>query len=362
MQTTISVRHDQQEERSYPIHIRPGILNDLAFLLFRRHAGRDIFIITDSRVRKLYGRPLLKNLLVAGFNAWLLDFPPGETSKNSDVIFSLQTRLLEHGVRRDSVIIALGGGVVGDVAGFAAATVLRGVKYVQVPTSLLAQVDSSVGGKVGINHPIGKNLVGAFHRPEAVYIDPMVLKTLSRTEFRNGLAELVKIAAALDGEFFRLMERSVMKLSHARPDIVERLIARAVRLKAMIIRKDERDMGLRKTLNLGHTIGHAIEAATDHRVQHGAAVAMGLAAESRIALNMGLLNQAAYARLLKLLRALRLPTAMPGSFSRSRFLAALSADKKSVGNVPQFVLLKGIGHSVVGVEVPTPFIVELLKN
>lgn len=322
----------------------------------RAWIGSSAYIITDSIVRRLHGGRFLRALLENGVDAWMIDFPAGEKSKNADLVNMLHTQLLEHGVRRDSVIVALGGGVVGDLAGYVAATVLRGIQYVQVPTTLLAQVDSSIGGKVGIDHPLGKNLIGAFHQPSAVYIDPLVLNTLPDREFRSGLAEVVKIAAGLDLPFFKFLEKNASKVVNRESKILGEMIARSVQLKAGIVRRDERDTGVRTVLNLGHTIGHAVEAASGYRLRHGEAVAIGLAAESRIARDMGLLSTNELARLLRLLHRFGLPLLPPRIKDRKKFLAVLAIDKKSIGPAPKFALLKNIGRTVIGVEVPNPCI------
>jgi 3-dehydroquinate synthase len=361
MTRTVSVNLSQALDRSYNIRIEPGILGRIPAIIRQMLRAPAVFIITDTTVARLYGRRLLKSFMESGANAVMIDFPPGEASKRAEVVFSLHTQLLHHGIRRDSLIVALGGGVVGDVAGFVAATVLRGVKCVQVPTTVLAQVDSSVGGKVGIDHPLGKNLIGAFHQPVAVFIDPAVLRTLPDAEFRSGLAEMVKIAAALDRDFFRLIERAAGKIRKTDVRLLTGLIEKAVALKAAVVQKDEFELDLRTTLNLGHTIGHAIEAASGFKAGHGAAVSMGLVAEARIAVDMGLLPKRDFVRLVTVLRKLRLPVAMPRLRATEKFLAALSADKKGVGTGTKFVLLKAIGHSVVGVDVPTPFILEIVQ-
>jgi len=342
------------------IEIGPGcFLRDrMGFLA--RWKGARVFVITDSNVRRLYGRRLHADLLLGGVDAWLIDFPAGERSKNADVVHSLHTQLLSNGVRRDSVIIALGGGVVGDVAGFVAATILRGIRYVQVPTSLLAQVDSSVGGKVGIDHPLGKNLIGAFHQPETVVIDPLLLETLPDREFTSGLAEVVKIAAALDASYFRFLERNAARIRSRNIRTLTGMIVRSVGLKASVVARDELESGLRKTLNLGHTIGHALEAASSFGMRHGEAVAMGLAAESRIARDMGLLTTADLARLLRLMERLGLRFSFPRLKEKQRFLSSLQSDKKSIDASPKFVLLKRMGCSVVGVDVPRPFVETIL--
>jgi len=356
---TIILRLNAAPSRSYPIRIEPGLFAELPRIIERGWGDREVFIITDSTVRTLYGKLLVQAISEKHMKAHLIAFPPGEKSKNAKVILSLQTRLLQNGIRRDSLIVALGGGVVGDVAGFVAATVLRGVDYLQVPTTLLAQVDSCVGGKVGIDHPLGKNLIGAFHQPVGVYIDPQILRTLPVTEFRNGLAEMVKVAAALDGKLFRDIERNSARITKENVRLLSGLIAQSVSLKAAVVAKDEFDSDVRKTLNLGHTLGHAIEAASNYTITHGAAVAIGLAAESKIAMRMGLLKERDYRRLIKVLRALKLRTTFPRIRNISKFFTALAADKKSEGGTGKFVLLKSIGHTVIGADVPTPFISEL---
>jgi 3-dehydroquinate synthase len=242
------------------------------------------------------------------------------------------------------------------------ATVLRGISFIQVPTTLLAQIDSSVGGKVGIDHPHGKNLIGAFHQPAAVFVDPAVLSTLPLTEFKNGLAEMVKIAAAADKRLFVQIERRAGAIRRNDERLLGSLVVRAIELKAAIVEKDEFDTGLRAVLNLGHTLGHAMEASSGYSISHGAAVAMGMASEARIAVKMGLLREPDFKRLIRVMRALGLPVRFPRVASRAKFLSALSSDKKAVGKGTKCTMLMGIGHAVVGVEVPTPFIMELLDG
>ncbi len=292
----------------------------------------------------------------------MLEFNRGEESKNAGTAYLLQTQLLRSGVKRDSLVIALGGGVVGDLAGYVAATVLRGIGFIQVPTTLLAQVDSSVGGKVGIDHPVGKNLIGAFHQPQAVFIDPRVLATLPDREFRNGLAEIAKIAVALDAAFFRGIEQIAPGLGKKNVRRLSWLIARAVGLKAAVVEKDEFESGLRKVLNLGHTIGHAVEASSGYTVKHGAAVAIGMTAESEMAVRLGLMPERDRDRLMKTLRALRLPTRLPHIQKPEQFLSALAADKKSRADGLQFVLPSAIGSSAINVKVPREYITELLSR
>jgi 3-dehydroquinate synthase len=352
----IIVRLPPGPQRAYSICIEQGCLEKLPRLLPAR--GERIFIVTDSRVRRLYGRGLLRRLTDVGLPAIMIDFPAGEGSKNAGVLSLVQTALLEGGLRRDSVVLALGGGVVGDLAGFAAATALRGVTLIQVPTTLLAQVDSSVGGKVGVDHPAGKNLLGAFYQPSAVYIDPSVLDTLPDREFRNGLAEVVKIALALDPRFFRWIEQHRKELRGGSP-LVRHAIEQSVRLKALVVEKDERDASVRQSLNLGHTIGHALEAASGYALRHGFAVSIGLAAEATLARRMGYLSGRDLGRIVALLRVLRLPWRFPRLRNRATFFGALGVDKKSTASGLRFTLPAGIGCCALGVDVPHALIEEL---
>jgi 3-dehydroquinate synthase len=360
MARQINVHLKASIDRSYQIAINPKVLADMASVLSRKWMGRSVFIITDSIVSGLYGQRLQNDLTDSGFEVILVDFPSGEQSKNASVIHALHTQLLTNSIRRNSLIIALGGGVVGDVAGYVAATILRGVKFIQVPTTLLSQVDSSVGGKVGIDHPLGKNLIGAFHQPSAVFIDPTVLKTLSEKEFRNGLAEVVKIAAALDISFFSFIERNARKITRTNVKLLSEIIRRSVALKAAVVEKDEHESGIRKVLNLGHTIGHALEAASNYSLKHGEAVSLGIVAESRLAVKLGLLREVDYKRVVKLLTTLKLPTRIPQIKNKTKFFRTLGTDKKSEGAQNMFVLLNGIGKSAIGVEVPMELIARAI--
>lgn len=349
-QSRIPVRLPRQEGRSYAVIVEPGCLLRFPELIASVAGSGTIFLITDSRVGRLYGRRLLGQCAHRR-SCVMIDFPAGEKSKNPAVLGMLHTAMLEAGVRRDSVVVALGGGVVGDLAGFAAATILRGVALVQVPTSLLAQVDSSVGGKVGVDHPAGKNLIGAFYQPSAVFIDPTVLRTLPEAEFRNGLAEAVKIAVALDPTFFNWLERRARTLVPGNHRAMAGLIARSVALKAEVVRRDERDAGVRQALNLGHTVGHALEAASGFTLPHGFAVSIGMAAEAEIARRLGYMGKGDVDRMLRLLRKLHLPSRFPPLRNRSRFYRALAADKKGDVSGTKFTLPAGIGVCALGVDV-----------
>jgi 3-dehydroquinate synthase len=356
MNARIDVRLPVRTDRSYQVLIRPGVLHRLPAILPDRHRGATLFLVSDANVGRLYGRRLHHLLVSAGWRAVLVDVPAGERSKSVDCYDALTGMLLRSGIRRNSVIVALGGGVVGDLAGFVSATVLRGVEYIQVPTSLLAQVDSSVGGKTGIDHAMGKNLIGAFHQPSLVVIDPQVLRTLPPAEFRNGLAEVVKIAASLDAKFFRFLERSAPALTRTNTLLLARMIRTAVGLKAAVVERDERETGLRKALNLGHTIGHAVESASGYRLRHGEAVSIGLILEGRLAVTCGVLSVNDHLRLFRLLEAFGLPTRLPRFIERKEVLAGLASDKKNLSATPVFVLPRKIGQSAIGVTLPADVI------
>jgi 3-dehydroquinate synthase len=360
MKRTVFVRLPGGKKRSYPVLIAPGTLAQLPALVAARWKDRSLFIVTDTNVNRLYGRRVVQDLVRAGFDPILIDVPAGESSKSIDVYYAVLTALLENNIRRGSVIIALGGGVVGDLAGFAAASVLRGIEFVQVPTSLLAQVDSSVGGKVGIDHHLGKNLIGAFHQPSLVVIDPDLLTTLPAREFRNGLAEVIKIAAALDRKFFAMLARRPQDLRPDNTRFMTRVITAAVGLKAAVVEKDEKESGLRKVLNLGHTLGHAIETASGFALRHGEAVAVGMLLEGRMAAMTGLLPVKDLLRLKSLLDGVGLPTRVPGKLDMHKVFSSLALDKKGIEGMPLFVLPKAIGTSVIDVPVPAALIRSVL--
>jgi 3-dehydroquinate synthase len=360
MKRDLLVKLPVGKDRTYPILITPGGLRALPGLLKDRWKGRAVFVVTDSNVGPLYGRTMMRGLLLADIDAIIIEVPAGEKSKAIGTYYAVITALLENAVRRGSIVVALGGGVVGDLAGFAAATVLRGVSFVQVPTSLLAQVDSSVGGKTGIDHHLGKNLIGAFHHPSLVLIDPTVLKTLPKREFRSGMAEVIKIAAALDRKFFALLERRARDIRPGNVDLLSTIIRTSAGLKAAVVERDERETGLRKALNLGHTLGHAIETATDFGLKHGEAVALGMVLEGRIAVTLGIFPVRDLLRIRRMLETFGLPTRLPARINMGRLLGSLVLDKKGTGIAPLFVLPKAIGKSVIDVPVPAPLIRSVL--
>ena len=326
---------------SYEIAVGDGALDGLPAFLEEHHAGRRVAAIGDAEALRRHGDRLRAAL---PGETPVLEVPAGEASKTRAEKARLEDELLSRRLGRDTVLVGFGGGVVTDLAGFVAATYLRGVPFVAVPTTLLAAVDASVGGKTGINTPHGKNLIGAIRQPAAVFADIRFLKTLPEPEFLNGIAEALKMAATRDPELFSGMEKGIGVLRDREPGALTRLITAAVRIKACVVSADERESGLREVLNFGHTIGHGLENATGYLLAHGAAVAVGMIAESRMARRAGYLPPAAEDRLHSLIDSVGLPVRAPDGVERGRVLAALRSDKKARGGKPRFVVLEDIGR------------------
>jgi 3-dehydroquinate synthase len=302
------------------------------------------FVVSDSRVSSLYGARLHRALQRAALRADRIAFPRGEAAKTRDTKQRVEDRLLALGAGRDSAILALGGGVTGDLAGFVAATWQRGVPLIHVPTTLLAMVDASIGGKTAINLPRGKNLVGAIHQPHAVYADISTLKTLPDGIFRDGIAEIVKGGAIADAGLIRWLEANVKPLLARRPGVVTDAVARSVRVKARVVRRDERESGRRAILNFGHTIGHALESVSGYALSHGSAVAIGIAVETRLAVDHAGLAEPAARRIVALLRDFGLPTTIPRKLSLARIRAATHQDKKARAGQARYALPVALGR------------------
>lgn len=333
-------------DRSYPIHVGHEILSRVPELLAERLKTRRVFLVTDRNVARHYG-DLVESLLVD--ERWTVAsyvLPPGEKTKSLRNAARLYDAMIDHSMDRRSAVIALGGGVVGDLAGFVAATYMRGIPFVQIPTTLLAQVDSSVGGKVAVNHKKGKNLIGAFHQPAVVVADVSTLRTLPKREVRSGLAEVVKYGVILDDEFFACIERDAEKLLRLDPDALEHIISRSCELKAQVVAKDEREADLRAILNYGHTVGHAIEATAGYGiVRHGEAVSLGMIAATHIALTLGMVGEDVLRRQRELLQRLKLPVAFQAP-SMDPVLKVMYHDKKVRDGRLRFVLPTRIGEVV----------------
>lgn len=338
-------------ERSYPIFIEDGIMEKIGIDLAKRKIASRYVVISDDYVAQLYGKTLMTTLKQAGIQAELLTFPRGEASKNLQLFAELSSKLAQMGVDRQSGLIAFGGGVTGDLTGFVAASYMRGIPFVQIPTTLLAQVDSSVGGKTGVDIPEGKNLVGAFYQPKAVYIDTAVLTTLPVEEFLGGIAEVIKYGVIRDFEFYCSLERNLDAILALQPDIIQEMIHTCCRIKAEVVAEDEREADLRRILNFGHTIGHAVEAASDFSLIHGHAVAIGMVAALRLAVSSGLCKRKEAGRVATLIHSFGLPTEIPEGMDRERIKSYIKTDKKSISGSVFYVLPTTIGNVVISNEI-----------
>ena len=326
---------------SYPVYVEPGAIARLDALVLQHLPGRRVAMLVDETVLPLYRSGRL------GPGEWTgetLTFPAGEQSKNRDTWARLTDALLERGFGRDSGIIALGGGVTGDLAGFVAATYMRGLPYVQVPTTLLAMLDASVGGKTGVDTTKGKNLVGSFHPPVAVIADPLTLGTLPERDYRAGLAEAVKHGLIADRDYFEWMETHASELIQRHPDTLTRLIRRSVEIKAAVVSDDEREAGRRSILNAGHTIAHALEQVSNYQLPHGEAVALGLVLECELAEQLGLAESGLHHRVSQLLIRLGLPDRVPPGIDRAALIGSMMGDKKNRGGQIHFVLPATLGR------------------
>ncbi|MGB9762070.1 MAG: 3-dehydroquinate synthase [Caldimicrobium thiodismutans] len=305
-----------------------------------------IAIITDSKVENLYGESLLEDLKKAGISAKLFTFPEGEASKNMDVIVRLARAMLQAGFDRKDLILALGGGVVGDIAGFLASIYMRGIPFIQVPTTLLAQVDSSIGGKTGVDLPEGKNLLGTFYQPKRVYIDLSVLKTLPLSEIKNGLAEVIKYGCILKSKLFHFIKKKGRDIYKLHSEDLNYLIYESCSAKGYVVSRDEKESGLRRVLNFGHTVGHALETLSNYQVPHGYCVAVGMIVEARLSEILGIAEKPVYEPLKSLLKDLEMPyrvrDILPFIPSKE-FYFTLSKDKKIWKGKLTIVLLKRIG-------------------
>ena len=341
--------------KAYSVRIGAGALGLLARDLAsgRLTSGRipsQAAVVSDATVGRLYGRAFSRDLARRVLRATLLVFPAGETHKSRDTKARLEDRLARLAFGRDGVIVALGGGVTGDLAGFLAATWHRGVPVVQAPTTVMAMLDSAIGGKVAVDLPAGKNLVGAFHPPLAVYADTRTLATLPDRELRAGVAEAVKCGTIASASLFRAIERDRATILRRDPDAIARLLLGGARVKARIVTGDERESGRRMLLNFGHTLGHAVESAAGYRLRHGEAVAIGMVLECRIAVRMGLLAPGAAERVATLIAELGLPTEPPRRLRIGTLLAGAARDKKARAGVVRYVVPSGIGRHAGGGE------------
>jgi len=344
----------------YDIHIGPGVLAHVGAHVVSLTPGRKVFLMSHPHLYKLYGATLADNLRAAGFGVEACLVPEGERSKSLLAASRLFTRLARGGADRHSVVCALGGGVLGDLAGFVAATYMRGIPLLQIPTSLLAMVDSSIGGKTAVNHKLGKNLIGAFYPPRAVFTDTALLQSLPEREYLCGLSEIVKAGVIGDVELFQFIEQHVEAIRQREETVLTTLIERAIAVKVRVVQEDPTERGVRAILNFGHTLGHALEAATLYeQYSHGEAVAVGMALVAILSERLGYCRAAVRSRLCGLIEALGLPTTYT-DLPPQRLLEVMTHDKKSLNGVVRFVLLKDIGDVAFHQQVPLEALQTLL--
>ncbi|MFC1993025.1 3-dehydroquinate synthase [Chloroflexota bacterium] len=345
---------------SYDICIGTGLLGKTGLQLKGMDFSDKLAVITDSTVGNLHGDDLKQSLTDEGFEAIVLEVPEGEEQKSLDTAGHLYSELSAFHAERTTPVLALGGGVIGDLAGFVAATYLRGVPLIQIPTTLLAQVDSSIGGKVALDHGKLKNKIGAFYQPRLVISDIAVLKTLTPRELSDGLAEVIKYAVIWGGELLTYIDDNIDKVKSRDEVVLEEIVFRSARIKAEIVGKDERDMGLRNILNYGHTVGHAIESVSDFGVGHGEAVAIGMLVAARISNKLGMLDKSELVRLKGVIERAGLPTEVP-ELAIDKMVQAMENDKKIQGGKIRFVLPRAIGEVFITDEV-NPSLIELTEK
>lgn len=347
-------------ERSYPIFIGEGLLQTSGLLAPYIH-GQQVLVVTNETIAPLYLQLLMKSL--SAYQAESVILPDGEVYKNLETLNTIFDTLLAKKHNRTTTLIALGGGVIGDMTGFAAACYQRGINFIQIPTTLLAQVDSSVGGKTAVNHPHGKNMIGAFYQPQCVIADTTTLNTLDDRQLRAGLAEVIKYGLIADAEFFCWLEANIHLLLSRDSAALAFAIGRSCENKAKVVSQDERESGVRAILNLGHTFGHAIETFQSYKDWlHGEAVAAGMVMAAELSLLMGWLSEADVRRTRELLARCDLPIFAPKAMSSETFLELMSVDKKVLDGSLRLVLLKSIGHAVVTTDFDQNLLINLLKR
>lgn len=336
------------KERKYPIFIGDGLLQKTGELLRERLKNtRRVFIISDKNVFPLYGKKIIESLEKSNFKVKKALIEPGETSKNLETASHFYDCFIENRLERNSAVISLGGGVVGDLAGFAAATYMRGINFVQIPTSLLAQVDSSIGGKVAVNHPRGKNLVGDFHQPSLVITDVSTLNTLPKREFISGMAEVIKHGLGFNKDYFNYINSNRSTIMELNKAVLANLIYGSCQIKKEIVERDVKERDVRSKLNLGHTIAHALENVTEYRkYNHGEAVAIGLFYETALSARLGLGEDELTEKIKKTLQAFSLPTTMPEDIKTENIIEAINYDKKMENGKVEFSLPAGIGRVI----------------
>ncbi len=352
------------EKNSYQIAIAPNLLSQIGDYLKDLKIGNKILVVSNAMIFDEYGETLISALEAADFSVSYQILAAGERHKTLLSVQKIYDKALENHLERSSTFMALGGGVIGDMTGFAAATWLRGINVIQIPTSLLAMVDAAIGGKTGVNHPQGKNLIGAFHQPKFVLIDPQVLKTLPSREWRAGMAEVIKYGVIWDAELFQQLEAAdrLDELDYMSPELLQNILSRSCQAKADVVSQDEKEGGIRAILNYGHTIGHGMESLTGYcLVNHGEAVAIGMSIAGKIAVKMGAWSQAESDRQDQLITKAGLPKTVPPMLEIEEILETLKSDKKVKAGKVRFVLPSAIGKATITDQVSSEMITEVIK-
>ncbi len=331
----------KSKDKEYKIFVGSSLLNELASFIKNNHPNKKVAVIIGENTNKLHGRKISNSL--EELNPLFVTVPSGESSKSREMKEEIEDNLLDHKFGRDSLIIAIGGGVIGDLAGFTASTFNRGIPIIHIPTTMLAMVDSSIGGKTGINTKHGKNLIGATYQPVAVFADMDFLETLSDEEFTNGLAEVIKMSIVMDKDLFERLEKNHKKILARDKSILQEVIKRNIELKKGIVEDDAEEKGLRQVLNFGHTFGHALEAYNNYKIRHGFAVAQGMIVESKISKMVNNLKEDEEKRIIGMLGMFNFPKTVSKSIDTNKILEIIKLDKKSRVNRPRFVLIDKIG-------------------
>jgi 3-dehydroquinate synthase len=358
----IKVNLDKKLSSSYEICIGYDIMDRMGLIIARNQPASRYIVITDSNVSALYGESLLNRLKGMGLRADMIEFPAGEGSKNISTLLGIIEKMLKIGADRSSALLAFGGGVVGDVTGLVASLFMRSLPYIQIPTTLMAQVDSSIGGKTAIDLPEGKNLLGTFHQPRGVFIDLKFLETLSDKEFNNGLMEVIKYGIIEDAGLFCFLEEHLEEILKRHDDVLEKIVKTSCKIKKGIVEIDEKEQGLRRILNFGHTIGHAVEAASGYSISHGESVALGTIAAVRISERLYDLPAEDRLRIERLINTAGLSGQIRQAVTTEEILSRLNMDKKKKGDTIHFVLLKKIGMPFINGGVPEQVIYDVMEE
>jgi len=358
----IRVNLDKKVASTYEICIGYDVLDRIGLLIAKKMPALHYIIITDFNISGIYGQLLLDRLRAMSLPADIIDFPAGEGAKNIGTATAIVEKLIKLGADRKSALVALGGGVVGDVTGFIASTFMRSIPYIQIPTTLVAQVDSSIGGKTAVDLPEGKNLLGTFYQPKGVFIDVKFLDTLPEEEMSSGLAEVIKYGVIDDAAVFNFLERNIKAIKEKNQEVLEEMIENACRIKKAIVEIDEKELGIRRVLNFGHTIGHAIEAESNYTISHGAAVSLGMAAAARISEIMHDFPHGDRERIEHLLENAGLSCRIPHGITTDGIMAKLRVDKKKEGKAIHFILLKKMGMPFINGSVPESILRETVEG